>query len=177
MDRLLDSRPHLLVLCSANNLFFEAYLRGDHAAQAGITTVGDSGVTTEHFDTKPGSRTTITTLPSPKLHLRASATPTTNLTNCEMLMINEWVHPGKVVNILECNASDLHLNSSGACSFAYADILTPDPTGQGHVRLEIVEGGWGTASVTPRYPAASSWSRTKSHGTERARQDSDQLPP
>ncbi|HVA06685.1 MAG TPA: neocarzinostatin apoprotein domain-containing protein [Acidimicrobiales bacterium] len=134
--------------------FFEAYLRGDRAAQAGITTVGHSGVTTEHFDTNPGSRTTITTLPSPRLHLRASATPTTNLTNGATLTIT-WTGytAGKVVNILECNASDLHLNSSAACSFAHADILTPDPTGQGHVRLEIVEGAVGNGICDTTHPS------------------------
>ena len=68
-------------------------------------------------------------------------TPATNLADGETVTVN-WsgYTAGKVVNILECNANDRHLNSSGACSFAHADILIPDPTGQGSVRLQIVEG-------------------------------------
>ena len=133
--------------------FFNAYLRGDHAVLAGMTTAGQSAVTTVRLDTKPGSRTTITTLPPPRLHLRASVTPATNLTNGETVTV-KWngYTAGKVVNILECNASDLHLNSSAACSFAHADILTADPTGQGMVRLEIVEGPVGNGTCDASHP-------------------------
>jgi predicted esterase len=133
--------------------FFDAYLRGDHAARAVLTMAGRSAVTTVRFDTTPGSRTTITTLPPPRLHLRASLTPTANLTEGETVTVT-WTGytAGKVVNILECNASDLHLNSSAACSFAHADILTPDPTGRGTVKLVIVEGpvGNGTCDAAHR---------------------------
>ena len=115
--------------------------------------VGQSAVTTVRFDSKPGSRTTIVTLPPPRFHLRASVTPTTNLTNGETVTV-KWngYTAGKVVNILECNASDVHLNSSAACSFAHADILTPDPTGQGTVRLEIVEGPVGNGTCDGAHP-------------------------
>ena len=133
--------------------FFEAYLEDDHPARAGLTAAGQSAVTAVRFDATPGSRTTIPTLPPPVLHLRASVTPTTNLTNGETVAVKWSAYTaGKVVNILECNASDLHLNSSAACSFAHADILTPDPTGRGTAKLEIVEGPVGNGTCDATHP-------------------------
>ena len=59
---------------------------------------------------------------------------------------------GKVVNILECNASDVSLNRSAACSFAHGKILIPDPTGQGTQKLEIVEGPVGNGTCDAAHP-------------------------
>jgi len=133
--------------------FFDAYLRGTHAALANMSTASKSGVTALLFDAMAGSTATITTLPPPKLHLRASATPTTELTNGATVTVT-WsgYTTGKVVNILECNASDVRLNSSAACSFAHAQILTPDPTGQGTRTLEIVEGPVGNGTCDAAHP-------------------------
>ena len=56
--------------------FFDAYLRGDSAAKGRLPDDQLPGVTTMKFVAEPGSTTTIPTLPTPKLHLKASATPT-----------------------------------------------------------------------------------------------------
>lgn len=148
----LSASSALAVLRTTTD-FFDAYLRGDHAALADMSTAGQSGVTTLRFDATTGSTETITTLPPPKLHLRASATPTTKLTNGATVTV-KWsgYTAGKVVNILECNASDVSLNSSAACSFAHAKILIPDPTGQGTQKLEIVEGPVGNGTCDAAHP-------------------------
>ena len=136
--------------------FFDVYLRGNRAALAAMTTDGRSGATALRFTSTPGSRTTIATLPPPKLHLRASVTPSSNLADGETITVR-WsgYTAGKVVNVLECNAKDRHLNSSAACSFAHADILTPDPTGQGTVKFEVVEGPVGNGICDAAHPGCS----------------------
>jgi predicted esterase len=133
--------------------FFDKYLRGDHAALVDLATAGQRGATTMRFDAKPGSTATITTLPPPKLNLRASVTPSTNLTNGETVIVR-WngYTAGKVVNILECNASNIHLTSSAGCSFTHARILTPDPTGHGTQTLQIVEGPVGNGTCDTAHP-------------------------
>jgi len=133
--------------------FFDAYLRGNDAALADMSKAGQSGVTALRFNATTGSTETITTVPAPKLHLRASATPTAKLTNGETVTVT-WsgYSAGKVVNILECNGSDQSLSSSAACSFAHAKILTPDPTGHGSQTLEVVEGPVGDGTCDAAHP-------------------------
>jgi hypothetical protein len=118
-----------------------------------IATDGQRGVTTVRFVPKPGSTVTIPTLPVPKLHLRASAAPTSKLTNGQIVTVH-WsgYTAGKVVNILECAASDLKSNSESACSFTHAKVLTPDPTGMGSLQLQIVEGPVGTGICDATHP-------------------------
>jgi predicted dienelactone hydrolase len=125
--------------------FFAAYVAGDRAALNRFPTDAQKGATTLRFSPKVGSRDTITTLPPPVLHLHASATPHADLASGQVVTV-QWsgYTAGKVVNILECAASDLKSNSSSACSFAHAKILTPDPTGKGSLTFEVVEGPVGT---------------------------------
>ncbi len=121
--------------------FFSAYLLGDKSALANITADAQPGVTKVTFTKQPGSTATITTVPPPILHLRATATPTKNLTNGQTVTVT-WsgYTAGKVVNVLECNAEDAKLNSSAACSFTDAKVLTPDPTGHGTLQMQVVTG-------------------------------------
>jgi dienelactone hydrolase len=121
--------------------FFDAYLRGDAAALARLPNDQVAGASTMQFDAKKGSITTIPTVPRPEQHLKASVTPDKNLTGGQVVTVR-WngYTPGKVVNILQCNASDRDLSSSNACDFANAKLLQPDPAGEGEAQLTIVEG-------------------------------------
>jgi hypothetical protein len=105
------------------------------------------------FVTAKGATTTVPTVKTPELHLKASVTPRKNLQGGQMVTV-AWsgYTPGKVVNILECNGSDRDLSNSGGCDYSKAAILHPDPTGGGSLQLEIVEGavGDGTCDATHR---------------------------
>jgi len=121
--------------------FFDAYLRGDAAAQARLPNDQVAGASTMQFDAKKGSTTTIPTVPRPEQHLQATVTPNKDLTGGQVVTV-KWsgYTPGKVVNILQCNATDRELSNSSACDFANAKLLQPDPTGDGEAQLTIVEG-------------------------------------
>jgi hypothetical protein len=54
--------------------------------------------------------------------------------------------PGKVVNVLQCNGSNRDMSKSNECDYSKAAILHPDPTGEGSLQLEIVEGPIGTSA-------------------------------
>ncbi len=133
--------------------FFAAYLRGDHAAIARISGDAHTGVTTVRFVPQVGSAATIPLPPMPTLHLHASVTPTGNLVNGQRVTVH-WsgYTPGAVVNILECAPSVVQSNSSSACDFSGAKILTPDPTGHGSVQLQMVTGTVGTGTCDAVHP-------------------------
>jgi len=133
--------------------FFAAYLGGDHAAVARISADGRGGLTTVRFVPKVGSTVTIPVPPAPKLDLHASATPTSGLVDGQKVTV-QWsgYSPGAVVNILQCTSSVVQSNSSSACNFSGARILTPDPTGHGSVQLQVVRGVVGTGSCDADHP-------------------------
>jgi hypothetical protein len=101
-----------------------------------------------YFVPKPGSTTTIPTVPQPRTNLHATVTPHTNLANGQTVTV-AWsgYTPGKVVNIVECSSD----NAAG-CDIAGGRILTPDPTGKGTVSLEIVAGQVGTGVCDAAHP-------------------------
>jgi len=133
--------------------FFDAYLRGNQAAIVRITGDAQPGVTTVRFVPQVGSAATIPLPPMPTLHLHASVTPTANLVDGQKVTVR-WsgYTPGAVVNILECAPGVVQSNSSSACNFSGAKILTPDPTGHGSVQLQIVTGTVGTGTCDAAHP-------------------------
>jgi hypothetical protein len=138
---------------SATTDFFDAYLRGDAAARDRLPDDQTPGVSTMKFVAGKGATTTVPTVKTPELHLKASVTPRKDLHGGQMVTV-AWsgYTPGKVVNILECNGSDRDLSNSGGCDYSKAALLHPDPTGAGSLQLEIVEGtvGDGTCDATHR---------------------------
>jgi hypothetical protein len=126
---------------AATTDFFDAYLRRDKGALQHLRNDVQPGVTTLHLAAKRGSRVTLPTVPTPVLHLHATVTPHTGLHDGQPVTV-AWkgYTAGKVVNVLECNAGDRTANSAGACDFANAKILQPDPTGTGSVTMQLVEG-------------------------------------
>src|SRR4051794_1910579 len=121
--------------------FFDAYLRGDAAAKARLPSDQVAGASTMQFDAQKGSTTTIPTAPRPEQHLKATVTPNKDLTGGQVVTV-QWsgYTPGKVVNVLQCNATDRDLSNSSGCDYANAKLLQPDPTGDGETQLTIVEG-------------------------------------
>jgi dienelactone hydrolase len=126
---------------AATSDFFDAYLRGDAAAKARLPSDQVAGASTMQFDPQVGSTTTIPTVPRPVQNLEATVTPNKNLIGGQAVTV-KWsgYTPGKVVNILQCNATDRDLSRSTACDFANAKLLQADPTGEGVAQLTIVEG-------------------------------------
>ena len=133
--------------------FFAGYLRGDKAALTRISDDAQSGVTAVRFVPNVGSTATIPVPPTPKLHLHASVTPTADLVDGQTVTVR-WTGytPGAVVNILECAPNVVQSNSSSACDFSGAKILTPDPTGHGSVQLHVVTGTVGTGTCDGAHP-------------------------
>ncbi len=153
-----ESAAGLSVSSSASVLrtttdFFSAFFRGDRTALARISGDGKRGLAVVRFDPTVGSTATIPVPPAPKLDLHASATPHTNLVDGQKVTV-DWngYTPGKVVNILECAPSVIASNSSSACTFSGAKILTPDPTGHGSVQLQVVTGTVGTGTCDATHP-------------------------
>ncbi len=121
--------------------FFNAFLKHEHGALRAVSTDGRSSLSVVHTAWTSGSPAT---LPLPKqaaVHLHATVTPNTGLTDGQAVTVR-WsgYAPGKVVNILECSHVDIATASSAGCSFAHAAILHPDPTGSGSVVIHIGTG-------------------------------------
>lgn len=130
---------------AATTDFFDAYLRGDEAAKQRLPNDQVPGQTTMKFDDQPGSTSTLPTLPEEELDLEASVSPRKGLSGGQIVTVS-WsgYSKGKVVNILQCNASDRDLTKSSECDYSKAVLLHPNPTGDGSAELEIVEGPVGT---------------------------------
>lgn len=124
--------------------FFAVYLKGNAAARNHLPGDGQ-GVDKMLYISKPGSTETASTLPTPKLDLHAKATPSTNLTDGQAVTVT-WrgYTPGKAITILECSPGDRQLSNSAACDFTHADLLQPNPTGEGSLTLQISKGKVGT---------------------------------
>lgn len=128
--------------------FFDAYLRNDKSALNRIVADGQPGVSRVYLASSPGSTKTIATDPQPKTQLRATVSPTTNLTDGQSVTV-DWsgFQPGKVVNIVECSSA-----SAIGCDISGGHILTPDPSGTGTVFLRIVEGHVGSGICNAAHP-------------------------
>lgn len=125
--------------------FFETYLTSNRQAASRLAADGRSPTTKITLDLTPGSRgATAAVPPLPVVHLRASVSPSHNLTNGEAVtVIWSGYTAGKTVNILECSHVDISTGSSAGCDFANAGLLHPDPTGNGRFTLHIVTGAVG----------------------------------
>ncbi len=134
--------------------FFEAYLSGNRQAASRLSTDGQSPTTKIILDLIPGSRGSTAAVPAlPVVHLRASVSPSHNLTAGEPVTVT-WsgYTAGKTVNILECSHVDISSGSSAGCDFANAGLLHPDPTGHGHFTMHIVTGTVGNGVCDSGHP-------------------------
>jgi dienelactone hydrolase len=135
------------VVYDATTDFFDGYLRGDAAARGRLPDDQTAGTTTMKFVAAKGSTATVPTITTPTVHLKATVTPRKNLHGGQMVTV-AWsgYTPGKVVNVLQCNGSNRDMSKSNECDYSKAAILHPDPTGEGSLQLEVVEGPIGTGA-------------------------------
>lgn len=133
--------------------FFDAYLRDDAAALARLPDDQVPGVTTMNFVADEGSTVTVPTLAHEELNLKASVEPRKNLDGGQVVTV-KWsgYSKGKVVNILQCNASSRDLSNSAGCDYTKALLLHANPTGEGEAQLEIVEGPVGDGFCDAAHP-------------------------
>ena len=105
------------------------------------------------FETEEGSPTTIPTQPKVERDLHASVTPRKNLEGGQLVTV-EWrgYTPGKAISVLECNPSNRDLTNSVGCDYTKAALLHPNPTGEGSLQLEIVEGVVGDGVCDAEHP-------------------------
>jgi fermentation-respiration switch protein FrsA (DUF1100 family) len=124
--------------------FFDAYLRHDPAAVGRLEDDGRPGVTTIDVVPKVGATSTLPVPALPVVHLRASVTPSTDLTDGQTVTVR-WsgYTAGKVVNVLECSHVDLSSASSAGCDFSNAAILHADPSGSGSLTVRVATGAVG----------------------------------
>jgi predicted esterase len=143
--------PSSAVVVRTTTDFFDAYLRGDASAVGRMKTDGHSATTSLQFDAVAGSRGSPLPIPPPPVvHLKASVTPSRNLTNGQAVTVH-WsgYTAGKVVNVLECYKVDIAGAEASHCDFSHAHILHPDPTGSGSLTFRIVTGKVGTGTCGP----------------------------
>jgi dienelactone hydrolase len=133
--------------------FFDAYLRDDAAARERLPDDQVEGTSTMKFVTEKGAQVTVPTVTTPKLNLKASVSPRKNLQGGQMVTVS-WsgYTPGKVVNILQCNGLNRDQSKSNECDYSKAKLLQPDPTGNGSLQLEIIEGPIGTGVCDADHP-------------------------
>jgi dienelactone hydrolase len=138
---------------AATTDFFRAYLLGDATAMEQLPDDQMPGVSTMTFVAERGATTTLPTLPREQLNLKASVTPRKSLVGGQVVTV-EWsgYSEGKVVNILQCNGNNRRLSNPAACDYSKAKLLQADPTGEGEVQLEIIEGKVGDGTCDAEHP-------------------------
>ena len=94
-----------------------------------------------NFVAEKGSTTTIRTQPEVVRNLKATVTPHKNLEGGQLVTV-DWsgYTPGAAISILECNPSNRDLANSPGCDYTKAALLHDNPTGEGSLQLEIIEG-------------------------------------
>ena len=145
--------PSSASVLAATTDFFDAYLKGDHAALTRLAEDQDPGVTALHAALTSGSEATIATTPLPKLELHATVTPHGALTDGQPVTIT-WsgYTPGATVNLLQCSGLATGPTDKSACDFANAVLLHPDPTGSGSLPVTVVTGKVGDGVCDSKHP-------------------------
>jgi dienelactone hydrolase len=138
---------------AATTDIFRAYLLDDASAKARLPEDQLPGVSTMTFAATRGARTTLPTLPREQLDLKASVKPRRGLVGGQTVTVT-WsgYSKGKVVNILQCNGANRRLTNPAACDYSKAKLLQANPTGEGQVELEIIEGTVGDGTCDAEHP-------------------------
>ena len=147
-----DSAAAPQVLAATTD-FFRAYLLGDPTAKEHLPGDQLPGVSTMTFVAERGANITLPTVPREQLNLKASVTPRKSLVGGQVVTVT-WsgYSKGKVVNILQCNGNNRRLRNPAACDFSKAKLLQANPTGEGEVQLEIIEGKVGDGTCDAEHP-------------------------
>lgn len=133
--------------------FFDAYLRHDRGALGRLQGDVRPGVTSLALASAPGATATIRVPPLPVVHLQASVSPSTDLTDGETVTVR-WsgYTAGRVVNVLECSHVDISTADSSGCDFSNAKILHYDPTGSGSLTMQVATGRVGNGVCDSSHP-------------------------
>lgn len=123
--------------------FFRTHLLGDRAAQARLLAgeVQDTAVELLYTDT--GGTDVTLPLPPPVTDRVAAVEPSTNLEGGQFVTVS-WRNfiAGNTINILQCSQGGMGGND--VCDFSKGFILRANPSGEGSVQLEIIEGDVGS---------------------------------
>jgi dienelactone hydrolase len=133
--------PTSTQVVTSTTAFFDAFLKHQHGALQAVSADGHSSLSSVHVAWTQGSRATLPVPKAAPVHLHASVTPATGLSDGEAVTVH-WsgYTAGKVVNILECSHVEIASASSAGCSFDHAAILHPDPTGSGSAVIHVGTG-------------------------------------
>jgi len=143
--------PAFADVVAATTDFFDRYLKGQAQALGRLQTSAEKGRTTLVFVAHPG-RHVVLPVPTTVIgNLRATVTPTQNLTDGQTVTV-AWsgYAPNVSVNVLQCSASPP--TEATQCDLHGADILQPDPTGSGQVTLHVTTGAVGSGTCDATHP-------------------------
>jgi predicted dienelactone hydrolase len=140
--------------------FFDRYLKGEKAAVGRLVGTGGQGarpvdaqkdVTTLSFVATPGARVTLPVPPTVARTLRATVSPTENLTDGQTVTVSwEGFAPGVAVNVLQCSV--VPPTTASDCNLQTAKLLQPDPQGAGSLSFEVHTGMSGLGMCDATHP-------------------------
>ncbi|MBM3673120.1 MAG: hypothetical protein FJW86_13205 [Actinobacteria bacterium] len=124
--------------------FFAAFLEDDEEALARLPEHAVPGVTDLVDATEKGSKNKIPIEEGPELDRLAEVSPDRGLEGGQLVTVR-WsgFSPGGVVNVVQCSPD--RSEGTAGCDLARGKILQPDPTGEGELQIEVVEGPVGKA--------------------------------
>lgn len=95
---------------------------------------------------------TIPTVPRPEGERSATATPTTGLTDGQLVTVTwKGFNRNGTINIVQCSG-DGKTGGTAVCDLNDAYILRPDPTGEGSAQIDMVVGPVGTGVCDATHP-------------------------
>jgi dienelactone hydrolase len=138
-------------VADATTSFLDAYLRGDTEAANALAAFKAPGMTLKWVP-EEGSTMTIPTVPRPEGKRSATATPTTGLTDGQLVTVSwKGFNRNGTINIVQCSG-DGKTGGTAACDLNDAYILRPDPTGEGTAQIDMVVGPVGTGTCDATHP-------------------------
>ncbi len=123
--------------------FFRANLLGDREAESLLLAGEVADTAVELLYTATGGTDVTLPLPPPVTDRVAAVEPNSDLEGGQFVTVS-WRNfiAGNTINILQCSQGGLGGND--VCDFGNGFILRPNPTGEGSVQLEIIEGDVGS---------------------------------
>lgn len=121
--------------------FFNSHLRGDTAAGARLESEEVPDTLAElRYAARNGADVTLP-VPPPITNREATATPTTGLTDGQVVTVTWKNFSDLKINVLQC--ANGGTEGQSFCDFSNGAILLDDPTGEGTLDLEIIVGDVG----------------------------------
>jgi Neocarzinostatin family len=100
---------------------------------------------------EPGSTKKIPVAAAPRLDRKATVTPSRGLEGGQLVTVRwEGFSTAGGINVVQCNPD--RSQGSAGCDLTKGKILQPDPTGEGELQLEVVEGPVGNGICDADHP-------------------------